>query len=93
MAPEVLIYIQTIKNYFISNDAARNYFNIKDKNDEFFDYVMELSEKNFNENGEPELTLQQFEEARRKISKPTENRDEITGIFITMGDMGYISLN
>jgi hypothetical protein len=93
MSPEVLIYVQSIKHFFKNNFEARKYFNIKDINDEFFDYITKMSQKNFEENGEPELSVLQFEELKRRISKITENHDEITGVFIALGNLGYISLN
>jgi len=93
MSPEVLIYVQKLKLFMEKSETAREYFNISDKDDVFFDYVLELSQKNFEEHGEPELSLIQIEEIRQKISTSTENNDEITGIFISLGNMGYISLN
>lgn len=93
VAPEVLIYIQSLKRYFESHLDAQKYFAIDGNEDVFFENMSEMSQKNFQENGEPQLSLDQFEELRRKITKFVGKKDEITGIFISLGDLGYISLN
>lgn len=104
MSPEVLIYIQSIKKFFKSHEEAQEYFEIKGNEDIFFKHVTEISQKNFEETGEPELTLFQFEFLKQKISKPTSMMDsndtvsgerEITstGIFASVGNFGLFSLN
>lgn len=97
MSPEVLIYLQTIKQYFNTNEEAQEYFTLdKDKEDDFYTYIAELSQQNFDENGEPELTIFQFEEVKRKMSKLSDDvQGDITttGVFISLGELGYVSLN
>jgi hypothetical protein len=94
MSPDVLIYIQSIKQFFSANSAAQKYFDLEEGNEkQFFDNVSEISQKNYDENGEPELSVEQFEELRRKISDSTKTESEITASFMTLGNLGHISLN
>jgi len=90
MSPEVLIYLQSIKHYLTTNMVAQKYFDIKGNEDTFFDHLSEISQKNFEEHGEPQLSLDQFEELRKKTHK--HNKDAI-GLFISLGEYGYISFN
>jgi hypothetical protein len=93
MSPEVLIYLQSIRKYFDSHIDAQKYF-LTDGNEEvFFDYAIEMSQKNFEESGEPELSLYQFEELRKRVSKSSDSSTELIGIFISLGNLGHISLN
>ena len=86
---EILIYIQNVRKYFTTNEETKEYFKIDSPTDKFFDEVIEISQKNFNESGAPELTLEQFEEVRRKFS------DDIVmyGTFASLDNFGLISLN
>lgn len=93
MSPEVLIYIQSIKKYFSSHSDAQEYFKVEGNEEAFFEQMGEMSQKNFEEHGEPQLTLDQFEEIRYAITKFVGKRDEITGVFISLGNLGYVSLN
>ncbi len=63
---------------------------MKGDEDVFFEYASELSQKNFEDNGEPHLTLNQFEELRKKVKG---HNDEAIGLFISLGEYGLISLN
>ena len=91
---EVLMYLQNVRKYFETNEAAKDYFSLKEENKErFFNYITELSERNFEDNGEPELSLDQFEELRRKISGDISEKKEILGIFFSLGVFGRVSLN
>lgn len=60
-SPEVLIYLQTFKNYLQNNQDAKNYFLSNLDEEEFYRHILEVSEKNFKKNGEPQLSLEQFE--------------------------------
>jgi hypothetical protein len=60
-SPEVLIYLQTFKNYLQNNQDAKNYFLANLDEEEFYRHILEVSEKNFKKNGEPQLSLEQFE--------------------------------
>ena len=99
--PEVLIYLQTVKKYFETNQEAREYF-IPNSNEEvFFKHLCEISEKNFKHNGEVMLTKEQFELLRRtilaiqisKIDIPEEPNNPEDNIFIDMRGYGKICLN
>lgn len=61
LSPEVLIYIQTIKNYLETNQEAKNYFLKNADYDLFFDNLAQISEINFQKTGEPQLSEHQFE--------------------------------
>jgi len=93
MSPEVLIYVQSIKHYFKTNTDAQKYFTTEGKEEVFFDNISEISQKNFEENGEPELSIFQFEEIRRKISNSLGKKKGITGAFMSFGNLGHASLN
>ena len=93
MSPEVLIYIQNIKKFFLNDEHNRAYFAIDRDEDAFFKYVAELSEKNFEEFGEPALLIEQFESIKKKIYGVDENSKLSIGMFISLGDLGYVSLN
>lgn len=90
---EVLMYIQNIRKYFETNEVAQQYFALNGDDDAFYEHIAEISKKNFEDNGEPELTIQQFEELRQMLSGVSEEKEQVIGIFISMGGLGYISLN
>jgi hypothetical protein len=93
MPEEVLIYIQNLKRYINSNEEASKYFIMLNKKDEFFEFAIELSQKNFETTGEPELTIEQFEEIRQKLY-PLPGKDVMAfGVFISLKDFGTYSLN
>jgi hypothetical protein len=76
-SPEVLIYLQTVKNFFKSNEETRNYF-ISDSDEEvFFKHLCEISQKNFEDNGEVMLNKEQFELLRRTILAITISQKDI----------------
>ena len=79
LSPEVLIYLQTIKNYFENNEETRSYFLSHLDKDEFFRLVGETSEINFKKTGEPQLSKEQFEFLRVSLmifKKAEETPDE-----------------
>ena len=93
MSEEVLIYIQNLKHYINSHEEALKYFTMMNKKDEFFESAVKLSQKNFEDTGEPELTIDQFEEIRQKLY-PLSGKDVIAfGVFISLKDFGIYSLN
>jgi hypothetical protein len=67
LPPEVLIYIQTVKNFFNKNEGTREYFLSQIDEDTFFRYLGSISQKNFEENGEVMLTEVQFELLRKTL--------------------------
>jgi len=101
LSPEVLIYIQSVKNYFQKNDEAREYFIANSDEEQFFKHLSEISQKNFEKNGEVMLDKDQFELLRTttkvitiavKEDFPKEQTiDE--KIFQDLGGFGKICLN
>lgn len=65
--PEVLIYIDRVKQFLKTNVEARDYF-LKDGDEvAFFNHLSIISEKNFETNGTPELSQEQMELLRRTV--------------------------
>jgi hypothetical protein len=99
--PEVLIYIQMVKNFFNNNKEARDYFLSSYDEEIFFKYLSEISQKNFEKEGEVMLTELQFESLRKTISEinVVGKKDERVlleydkRIFIEFKDFGTICLN
>ncbi len=101
LPPEVLIYIQTVKNFFSKNEGTREYFLSQIDEDIFFKYLGDISKKNFESNGEVMLTEVQFELLRKtlialKISEMDETELPIEMSFdyeletiIYIDDRGY----
>ena len=81
-SPESLIYLQTLKNYFQNNEEAKNYFLSNLNEDDFYSNVLNVAEKNFRKNGEPQLTQEQLEFLRVSlmIFKKVEESD-FSGIY------------
>jgi hypothetical protein len=79
LSSEVLIYVQTIKNYLETNQEARDYFLKNADYDLFFDNLAQISEINFQKTGEPQLSQQQFEflKISMMIFKEVEKEEEI----------------
>ncbi len=69
-SPESLIYLQTIKNYFESNEEARKYFLSNLNEDEFYNSILKVAENNFRKTGEPQLTQEQLEFLRVSLIDP-----------------------
>lgn len=67
LPPEVLIYIQTVKNFFKNNEGTRDYFLKQVNEDTFWKYLGNISKKNFEENGEVMLSEIQFELLRKTL--------------------------
>ena len=93
MAPEVLIYVQNLKQYFNSHKEDQNYFTGNKDAELFFKQLTEMAQKNFEENGEPHLAVVQFEELRKNQTPEDEKKNEIIGLFISYGIFGRMSLN
>ena len=99
LSPEVLIYIQTVKTYFSNSQEARNYF-LGDSDEElFFQHLGEISQKNFEDNGEVMLNKEQFELLRVTIrainvtKKEEEDLKEEPSIYFDIPNFGQICLN
>lgn len=93
MSPEVLIYVQQVKNYFENNEDAKEYFLSNNDVEFFFNQLKTISNKNFIKNGNPQLTLEQLELIRRMSIIVTEKKSIEQNLFVDMGEFGYICLN
>ena len=47
VSPEVLIYLQTVKNYFEINKEAREFFLSNSDEELFYKHMSEIAQKNF----------------------------------------------
>lgn len=98
LSPEVLIYIQNVKTYFEKNNEAREYF-LSDSNEKlFFEHLGEISQKNYEKNGEVMLDREQFDLLRKTIrainvTKKEENELKEPTIFFDIPNFGQICLN
>lgn len=96
--PEVLIYVQNIRNYLMTDSEANQYF-IGDSNEDlFFDHLTEISQKNFESNGEAMLSKEQFELLRKTmaavlITKKDIPEDPMDKIFLDIEGFGKFCLN
>jgi len=81
--PEVLIYVQSIKNFFESNEEARNYFMTDIDEETYFATLTDVAIKNLEKKGVPELSKLQFEFLRMtlKIYKTVEEEIKNSSII------------
>lgn len=100
LSPEVLIYVQSVKNYFQKNGEAKKYFIANSDEEQFFKHLSEISQKNFDKNGEVMLDKTQFEllrvtvQAIAVVTTPIENLPSVEDyIFIDMRGYAKICLN
>jgi len=99
MSPEVLIYVQNVRNFFKNDIDARQYFLNEVDEELFFKYLSEISQKNFDKDGEPILTKDQFELLRKTLQlvdiTKKEFKEETTEdrLFMNVGTFGKICLN
>jgi hypothetical protein len=104
LSPEVLTYLQTVKNYMKKNDEARRYFLNGVDEEMFYEHLLEISQKNFEQLGEPMLNKEQFDLLRKTmkaisiVNKSVEELDDIEedpekNIFIDYRGIGKICLN
>jgi hypothetical protein len=75
-SPEVLIYIQTVKNYLNTNKEAHDYFLGNSDETLFFEHLAEISQKNFEKEGEVMLNREQFDLLRKTIIAITIAKSE-----------------
>lgn len=76
MSPEVLIYIRSVKEYLKKNIEAREYFLSNVDEELFYKYLTEISQKNYEKNGEVMLSKEQFEILKKTISAITISKKE-----------------
>lgn len=96
--PEVLIYVQNIKNYLKTDKEANQYFIGEANEDVFFNHLIEISQKNFESNGEAMLSKEQFELLRKTITailitKKEIPEDPMDKIFLDIEGFGKYCLN
>lgn len=93
-SPEVLIYLQTIKNFFENNEEVKEYFFTYYSENEFLEKVADISQNNFDKNGEVMLDKTQFESLRMVPEIKIENYvPENDNIFIKIKGYEKICLN
>lgn len=104
LSAEVLIYVQNVKNYFGTNADAHQYFIGTVDEEIFFIHLSEISQKNFEKNGEVMLSKEQFELLRRTLqaieistkdipNDVDENFIQEENIFVDTRGFGKICLN
>jgi uncharacterized protein YkuJ len=98
LSPEVLIYVQNVRKYFATNEEARNYFIANSDEEVFFKHLSEISQKNFEKDGEVMLNKEQFELLRKTVlaievikDEETINQEDL--IFVDIRGFGKICLN
>lgn len=96
-SPEVLIYIQNIKNYLNKNSKEKEYFIGESDENSFYNLLKDISQKNFETHGDPMLAIEQFELLRKtlkiiKISTKDYPEEKENNIFIDT-EFGIICLN
>ena len=67
LSPEVLTYLQTVKNFLKKNDEAKKYFLHGVDEKMFYEHLCEISQKNFEQLGEPMLNKEQFDLLRKTM--------------------------
>ena len=77
---EILIYINQVKKFLESNKDAKIFFLSDIDPDIFFDKVSEISEKNFEETGEPQLTIEQYQKIKNSFHQKKKPVLSIWGI-------------
>ena len=97
METEVLVYLQKVKNYISTNEEAKTYFIGNSDSEEFYKHLAIISEKNFEENGQPELTQEQFELLRKTILAVSVSKQKLfyseDGLFMLFENYPPISMN
>ena len=102
ISPDTLAYVQTVKNFLKKNEGARLYFLSGVEEEEFYEHLTEIAEKNLKSFGDPTLSREQFDLLRRTmkaikiINKSTEPLAEPKpedNIFIDFRGFDKICLN
>jgi hypothetical protein len=75
-SPEVLIYLQTVKNYIETNEEAKKYFIANDVESDFYELVIDIAQINFTKRGEPQLSKGQFELIRITLLSFKKSEEE-----------------
>jgi hypothetical protein len=77
-SPEVLIFLQKFKLYLENNENVKKYFIGDTDSEEFYTYLLNVAQRNFEKNGYPELSIEQFEFLRKinEVFKNINDEDE-----------------
>jgi hypothetical protein len=62
--PDILIYIQTVKNFLENDKGTKEYFLTNVDEDLFYENLGQIAQINLEKNGEPQLSKEQFEVLR-----------------------------
>ena len=104
ISADVLMYIQNVKNYFQTNQEAREYF-LQDSDEKlFFEHMTQIAQKNYDKNGEAILDRDQFVLLRvtvinlllQSTSNTNQKQQDVKikdNIFIELSNFGFICLN
>jgi hypothetical protein len=65
--PDILIYIQTVKNFLENNKGTKEYFLTNVDEELFYDNLGQIAQINLEKNGEPQLSKEQFEVLRLSL--------------------------
>lgn len=104
LSAEVLMYIQNVKNYFQTNQEAREYFLQHSDEKLFFEHMTEIAQKNYDKNGEAILDREQFEllrvtvinlllQSKNEKNKKQEDIKTNDNVFVELSNFGFICLN
>lgn len=103
VSPEVLVYLKSVKNFLSKNKEAKDYFLSGVDEEMFYDHLVEIAQKNFEQKGEAMLSREQFDLLRKTMkaisyaSKPIEELDNEydveKNIFVDYRGFGKICLN
>ena len=104
LSPEVLTYLQTVKNFLKKNDEAKKYFLHGVDEEMFYEHLCEISQNNFEQLGEPMLNKEQFDLLKKTMKAISivgksinELEEEVVdtekNIFVDYRGFGKICLN
>jgi len=65
--PDILIYLQTVKNFLENNKGTKEYFLTNVDEELFYDNLGQIAQINLEKNGEPQLSKEQFEVLRLSL--------------------------
>lgn len=66
-SPDILIYIQTVKNFLENNKDTKEYFLTNVDEESFYVNLGQIAQINLEKNGEPQLSKEQFEILRLSL--------------------------
>lgn len=97
MDTEILVYLQKVKNYLKTNEEANRYFIGDADIEEFYKQLASVSVENFEKNGQPELTKEQFELLRIAALATTISKQRVfyseDKLFLFLDDYPGICMN